>query len=464
MAFAAPTQQVAYPVIPPMPVPAQTIVIPNAVQMPQHTMMQMPVPQPASSSAPHVANNPPVIPPIPQNGAGTPFPTAAGPPVIPATPTPFPQPQYRRERSPSSSDSSSEDIPSGPAIQPGQYGLRNIVFDRPESIVFHHHPLPPPPKDVFELSPYIGLLESLHRPPEETLVRNRSGTYPPAAGYVISPVGSHASREKKQRKGLFRGLSERLKGKKRDRDEPTMVLPVMFTAPPGAVQPDTSHIYGPPHMDPAFATPAGQPGMTPGPMFVPPSPSRTHTPVPQPPPKGPPSPAPSHRSRVYSPRQQYQPLKIDLASELAGLTHLSPHLVHFLGKLYPTAFHALEAQRFTETRPDVAEQIRTCESPDQVRAVVSHHSAMGRHDWEQVVLQMVRFSSTWDWRVTNAGRRWIRFCTRSSYSILIFVDYSSAQVTSRCNSPRNKTTSGAMARSVKGPTSLAKPFNASETD
>lgn len=378
-----------------MPIPTQTIVIPHPVQMSQPAVMPMPVPQGMPPSAMAPSSGAPVIPPVPQTGAGTPFPTATGPPVIPATPGPFSQPQY--QRAPSSPDSSEEDMPRMPEFPSGQHAMRNFMFQRPESIVFHHHPLPTPPKDVFELPQFGSLLEDLHRPAEEVLARHRPAPIPQTMGYVLTPVGSHAHRPKKQRKGLFRTLSDRLVGKPRREHEPDAALAVpvmqqvMFTAPPGVVQTPgmpVTYGYDPAHMEPSMNLPT-QAGMTPSPMFVP---SPSHTPVPPPPPSKAPSPVPSARSRIYSPRQRYQslePIKIDLLNELANLTHLSPHNVRYKGKVFPSALHALEAQRFVDGRPDVVEQIQNCGTPDEVRAVVSHHNMFSRPDWEQVVVRMV---------------------------------------------------------------------------
>ncbi|KIP10381.1 hypothetical protein PHLGIDRAFT_33912 [Phlebiopsis gigantea 11061_1 CR5-6] len=389
MGFAPPPQVSGYPVIPPMPIPTQTVVIPNAMHMSQAPAMYMPIPQ-AMPPAPGPSATP-VIPPIPQTGSGTPFPTATGPPVIPSTPAPFPQPHHHQPAHyvrPPSSDSSSEDadIPQRPATTTAQFALRNLMAQRPESIVFHHHPLPEPPKDVFEYSPYIGLLESLHRPPDDILGHHRSASLPQATGYILTPVGSQAQRPKKQRKGLFRTLSERITGKSRRTPPPEpMMVPVMFAAPPGQVQ----GFHGP-QFDPAHFQPGVVPSTQQGPMFVPSSPG--YSPAPPPPPPKTPSPAPSAHSATYSPRRQsgnFAPLRIDLAGELSGLTHLSAHQVHYGNKLFPSAMHAVEAQRFAVSKPDIVEQIRQSNSLDGVRSIVTHNSAFSRPDWDQIVLDVM---------------------------------------------------------------------------
>ena len=397
MTFAPPPPVSGYPVVPPMPIPTQTVVIPNAMHVPPAPAMAMPIPQ-VMPSAPAPSATP-VIPPIPQTGIGTPFPTATGPPVIPSTPAPFPQPQHHQPAHyvrPPSSDSSSEDgeapqIPIPPTAT-AQFALRNLMAQRPDSIVFHHHPLPEPPKDVFEYSPYIGLLESLHRPPDEILGHhNRSASLPQATGYIVTPVGSQAQRQKKHRKGLFRTLSEKITGKSRRTPPPEpmtmpVMQPVMFAPPPGQVQGPHVPIFDPAHFQPGAIPPTQA-----APVFIPPSPA--HSPAPPPPPPKAPSPAPSAHSAIYSPRRQsgvFAPLKIDLVGELAGLTHISPHEVEYNNKLFPSAMHAVEAQRFAASKPDIVEQIRQSHSLDHVRSIVAQNSAFARPDWDQIVLNVVR--------------------------------------------------------------------------
>jgi hypothetical protein len=356
-----------------------------------------------SPAEPPRPSYPPVIPPMPQTGAGTPYPIPRGPPVIPTTPVPFsqpatsmPMPPSGRYRPPSSASSPSESTSElspdirpqprrgGRKLAPGQYGLRKWVLERPKTLIFNQHPLPPPPKDVFSEPPYQELLDSLRRTPEEIL-----GYDPETTGFMVTPVNSLASREKKPRKGLFRAFGDKLKGKsRREREQQVPVMysitqPVIFAPPQGFVPP-LHDMYDVPRNPSPAPPPVSQPGATPGLMFAPMT-SPSHTPVPPPPPSK--SPAPSVRSRLYSPRPE--PLKIDLFGELAHLTHVSHDGVRFRDMLYPTAFHALEAQRFTDTVPSIAEEIRRCVDVDQVRAVVSKHSDASRQDWDQIVLHVV---------------------------------------------------------------------------
>lgn len=411
--FPAPMQSAAYPVIPPVPGPMQHVVIPASMPSIQPSM-QMPMPQPSPA---------PVIPSYPGTSGATPF---HGATVIPTPSMAFPQQpsqQHYYQDSESSPDSSSEymgqghpyqgqmhpgpiyqePMQQGPPITPGQYAARGMQFERPKSLHFSHHPLPEPPKDVFEFSPYIGLVKSLRRPPEETVLRRAATTtaYAPTGYYVAPPTqmqmprGVQTIREKKPRKGLLRAISNRLTGKsKRDQDKhapmpmPAPQFVYAAAAPQNLVYPP---IYA--------ASSTGDAPLPPLPVMSDPVPSPGPPPPPPPEPvphHAPPSPAPSAHSRHRSPQSYQRGLRIDLNNALAGLTHLSPHRVHWESKSYPTAFHLLESLRFAGTRPDIAEVIRSCRNPDEVRAVVSQNSPACRPDWEEIVLPIVSSARSCD--------------------------------------------------------------------
>ena len=59
------------------------------------------------------------------------------------------------------------------------------------------------------------------------------------------------------------------------------------------------------------------------------------------------------------------------------------------GYTYPSAFHLLEALRFLDDNPDVAERIRHCQSVPEVRDTVAEHYNVIRPDWEVVVVKQV---------------------------------------------------------------------------
>ena len=394
-----------YPVIPPVP-PRHHHTSSAPAMMPSYfpqANVHMPEPAPAPAPAPVPAvypNQPmpggPVIPNMMQMPQASVYPgPSSSVPVMPHAATPFPEPHVNDVPDTDSSEDSipPHDIPAAPPLAPGQYGHSRYRYERPKSMKFHYNPLPPPPKDIFERSPYVGLLKDLHRPVEETTLRRAATSPQYVNAYIVSPTGSQASREKKPRKGLFHSLSSRLGGRsKREFQPPTaQPVPIMLattTAPPPLMFPPVIPGVGyPPIVPPpgtVFSSGSGQEPVIPGGV-------RSTTPqVPQ----APPSPAPSHRSHRsrHSMRSRLSPqpmLKIDTHNEYASLTHLSPHRILHERKRWPTAFHLLEAFRFMDTRPDIAEQIRRCPSTDEVKAIVSQNSASSRPDWETVVIQFV---------------------------------------------------------------------------
>ncbi|CAL1700030.1 unnamed protein product [Somion occarium] len=393
------------PVIPPMPIFQTT------QSAPQHSAAHatMPAPQVASSTS-----DQPVFPPAPVL-----FPNATTP-VIPqqssysSSQEPVDQPTRR---------SGSPYIQPGAPLAPGQYGPRDTYDDhsRTPSSDHHHHshhhqrgrsdnieydrrhrnPLPSPPKDLFELSPYITLLRDLKLPPEESTLRKHAPAAPRSV--LITPVvahpqhqGSQSSRERKQRKGLFRSLSSRLAPKHREHHDshydrpmffPSTAPPIVIPAPEGQRTPGggMQYIYS----APLPGIPEPQQSMFSQSPRAPPAviPNRTPSPT-----NRMPSPAPSHRApRARTPAPQLSPpIKIDHENHLSGLVHYSPHTVHFNRKVYPTAHHLLEALKFMEHRPDVAERIRTCgggpEGVDTASRIADEMRDFVRSDWDQVVV------------------------------------------------------------------------------
>ena len=110
-------------------------------------------------------------------------------------------------------------------------------------------------------------------------------------------------------------------------------------------------------------------------------------PLPPPPPR---TPSPARSTRARSPRPR---LLIDLEGALAPLAHFSPHPVVFEGKRYPTAYHLLEAFRFMEAHPELAERVRHCGAVDEVRQLVQQSAQFIRPDWENIVVRKVRRAS-----------------------------------------------------------------------
>ena len=67
----------------------------------------------------------------------------------------------------------------------------------------------------------------------------------------------------------------------------------------------------------------------------------------------------------------------------------SPHSVVYDDELYPTAIHLFEARKFLDHRPDLADRIRKCESPEDVTALCAKLADFARRDWGNVALDTV---------------------------------------------------------------------------
>ena len=73
----------------------------------------------------------------------------------------------------------------------------------------------------------------------------------------------------------------------------------------------------------------------------------------------------------------------------SGLSHISRHKILYKDKLYPTAFHLLEAHRFLGHRNDLAERIRQAETVRDVYTMSAALSKQSRPDWADVILDKV---------------------------------------------------------------------------
>ena len=71
------------------------------------------------------------------------------------------------------------------------------------------------------------------------------------------------------------------------------------------------------------------------------------------------------------------------------LLYYSPHSVLYDDELYPTAIHLFEARKFLDHRPDLADRIRKCESPQDVTALSAKLEDFVRRDWGNVALATV---------------------------------------------------------------------------
>ncbi|KAI0832896.1 hypothetical protein BC628DRAFT_1348832 [Trametes gibbosa] len=308
--------------------------------------------------------------------------------------------------------------PMYPQAEPPRREPSPVYRPRPWTpIRYNHNPLPTPPKDIFQSSPYSHLLRELRRPVDEVEIKAKLVSMPAihTVGAIPVPVlppghhqGSRSSRDKK-RKGLFRSLSSRLHSRRDEHDEhdtppqgemlpqtfvggqSTAVYPVMQNHPDGT----TTLTYFPPGVPIAGGVPPGMPGYVPGvapavsPGVVPaaasqqqpygfnpgaPSPGPMRMPTPQPAPAPPPPP----------------PIRFDRTSaQYSGFMHISPHKVHYQHKSYPTVLHLVEALRFLPEHPQQAEEIRRCGTAEEAAAIAGSMRDIWRPDWDAVFEELL---------------------------------------------------------------------------
>ena len=420
---------------------------PGRMQMQMPEAITMPVPEPPPPQrAPVIPPFPP--PPVVSQPSQTPR-TAPVTPGFSAVPPPpvFPTPGPRVIHTAFSS-ASSDDSPVIPPLPPGfvprsgqahpraphissprdERPRWSRLFPRPRSIQFHHNPLPQPPRPL--PSPYVRLIDKLQEDPGEFLRRRaaeRGGAttlilVPPVVPATTLPKGGASYndyQEQKHRGGIFRSLSSAFGRKSKKRKEESSYRPMPYQPMVMAGQPAIITPAPPPPVIPMSTTPqrnVGPAGYTPAPghassvrMPAPdpaggsaaspraPSPrlasSRPVSPR-APSPRAmsprPASPARSHHShRTPTPRPR---ILVNLQNQLASLVHYSPHPVAYRGIMYPSAFHLLEALRFLDSRPDIAERISQCTSVPEVREIVHQASNFVRPDWEHVVISKVHQS------------------------------------------------------------------------
>jgi hypothetical protein len=316
---------------------------PIAAPYPIHAGSQMPVIPPQLSerytehSAPFSAssgfasnrNHEPVRP--FQRGRATPGPPrTAGLPAFTSSSNPL------RPTSASESDDSDSDLDVNPMLRPVPTSSRGAF--RPTYSGHRtplRNPLPSLPRNVYDSSPYKGLLTF----PKTTELLN--STYG-SATLDPSQAPNHTEKEgKKSKKGLFRSFSASRKKDKPDRPSIT-VVPVVVPQPQ-AMAPPT-----------AMPVPEPAPPLTPG--------------------GNPPS------------------VKFDHKGPLSGFMNHSPHRVMYQNETYPSALHLYEALKFIGHRPDLAEKIRKCGRVHDVYPLSASLQDHVRPDWGQVYLKMVRYS------------------------------------------------------------------------
>jgi hypothetical protein len=285
------------------------------------------------------SNSAPVLPHAPaQSNARGRSPIYAEPQNPPLHRTPsrgLPQPLYQSQQA--QAVISDPDViralnPLGDA-HPGVFGPPN-----PRSNAPLRNPLPPPPRDLYESSPYKSLL-----------------TLPQTAALLTTEFTTKLKEEKKPRKGLFRAFSSRKREKEEAKDSGLHVFPIVINNPPA------SHNNMPP-MPPI--PPLHQGGV--------PGPSSSHSRVP-----------------AHFPNDP-EAIRYNEDTDYSSFMNHSPHRIFYNDKEWPTATHLVEAQKYLPSHPQIAEEIRLCGDIAHVYPISANYQQYQNPTWSQNHLEVVR--------------------------------------------------------------------------
>lgn len=230
------------------------------------------------------------------------------------------------------------------------------------------NPLPPPPRDLYELTPYKNLLNL----PQTTALLTATLSQQPAPQQP----------QKKPRKGLF-GLKSR-KPEPPNPLENVRIIPVFVPQPQA---PPSSHGHGAPSVSRSSSS------------AMPPPISRA-VPAAHAAPVVPP-PGQMHRdastdttSSSSSVSSHFPPLRFDQTSEYASFMNHSPFRILYRNVVYPTGTHLHEALKYLDHRPDLAERIRQTADVADVYPLSASFQKHQRQDWNEVYLDVVRIPDT----------------------------------------------------------------------
>ncbi|KAJ7126623.1 hypothetical protein C8R43DRAFT_1028645 [Mycena crocata] len=310
-----------------------------------------PATQPVLPRGPQPENNTqPVVPPAPVRATPLFTPrgdahltTFASPQVAPTvvtqrTQTPFtsrafgvPQPQeppqqFEQPQAPAQDRANiAQVLQPLPTPNPAVFGPPPSTQPRPPLA----NPLPTPPRDLYELSPYNTLLNLPQTTALLTAAYTQQGGLPPP---------SYGRRSGGRSGGLLRALTGR-----RRKEEDVHFVPVFINGQPPTL---------PPQQQPGANVGASAPvPVAAGPAVVPPSPAMLHDPpqqfpVPQP---------------AFGDRQEPFVVRFSGSTpQYHAFLNYSPHAVMYHDVRYPSAMHLHEAMKYLPHNPGFAERIRSC--------------------------------------------------------------------------------------------------------
>ena len=103
-----------------------------------------------------------------------------------------------------------------------------------------------------------------------------------------------------------------------------------------------------------------------------------------------PSSAANHRpASMASSHRPPSVVRFNQQGTYAGFMNHSAHRVLYKNQTYPSATHLHEALKYLEHRPDLAENIRNCRDVKEVYPLSARYQQFQRPDWGQVFLQLV---------------------------------------------------------------------------
>ncbi|KAK7030607.1 S5A-reductase domain-containing protein [Favolaschia claudopus] len=344
-----------------------------------------PLPQPQPAPGPISA---PVIPPLPDQPARTqtPFSASGSAFVLPQRDPVPPPPNHVQQppRPPSAVQQQHSTIARVlqplPPPNPSAYGPPPPQQPLPPLA----NPLPTPPRDLYELSPYNTLLNL----PQTTALL--TAAYSQQQGGIPPPNSSFGRRSGSRTGGLLRALTGR--GRK---EEDVRFVPVFINGQSQPMNPVPQNPVNPVSTAPVPA----QAVPTPAPPR--PSVSLHDPPVPQ----FSPQPGSSRRQSAGSARRQSTgpavasqgrgPTLFSFDTpDYHGFLNYSPHRIVYQDRTYPTAMHLHEALKYMPTNPAYAERIRLCPKPEDVYTLSTQLENQSpssvRADWPTVYLESMR--------------------------------------------------------------------------
>jgi len=84
-----------------------------------------------------------------------------------------------------------------------------------------------------------------------------------------------------------------------------------------------------------------------------------------------------------------EPVRFNHEGVFSGFVNHSPHRVMWKNKIYPTALHLLEAMKFINNRPDLAERIRKTTEVTEMYPLSASFQEHVRPDWGAMFLRIM---------------------------------------------------------------------------